>query len=153
MPPSFSGRINTVNGVVSAVCKQVQSQRIIGIKLIIRIDKSTPFGVVVTGLEVIEACLLVTALAAEGKSTAWACPALEDDPVLIRGGFRLAKSRLRWLRSETRLRAQPKGKALGKIANPEGGYPPSGREAILEATRFVFLLYFSCIVLHKSFLA
>lgn len=37
-----------------------------------------------------------------------------------------AKSRLRRLRSETRLRAQPQGKALRKAQTRKEGFPPSG---------------------------
>ena len=54
MPPCITCRVSAVDGVVTTVGKQIQASEITSSQLTVCIDKSTPFGIVISALEVIQ---------------------------------------------------------------------------------------------------
>ena len=60
MPPSFSGRINSINRIIAAVGKHIIPEEALpGAAVGVRIEEPLDDGVVIAGLEVIEARLLI----------------------------------------------------------------------------------------------
>ena len=64
MPPCITCRVSAVDGVVTTVGKQIQASEITSSQLTVCINESTPFGVIVAGLEVIQPCFSVIDIAA-----------------------------------------------------------------------------------------
>ena len=64
MPPSFSRRINPVHRIIAAISEHIESDEIaVGVYVAVCIDKSAYTGVVISAVEVIEACLVIVVIA------------------------------------------------------------------------------------------